>query len=173
MNETEQIVDEILKCSEESSKQEFERSQILLKKSDYLMKYISASFVIANAVSGFAVARNFVPDGIVCIYYLIVGILLLIGMTSAIKAQTLLEVNFFPTGMQILEGMVKKKVDEDKVYSLQDIKIDSIKYYSKYTDSLKTANDERAKIIKQGYRSFTYATIGLAVGFFVFLVLIA
>lgn len=173
MDETKGIITEILSCAVESSKQEMSRSNILLAKSDYLMKYISAAFVIVNAICAFAISREFIPAAIVCVYYLLTGLLLLISMVITIQVQTLLKVEYFPTGTQILEGMAEKWESDKEVYSILNLQIDNIKYYSQYTESLKEANDDRAKKLKQAYKCFMYATVGMAIGFLVFLILIA
>lgn len=173
MDENKEIIAEILSCAVESSKQEMSRSNILLAKSDYLMKYISATFVIVNAVCAFAISREFIPAAIVCVYYLLIGILLLISMVITIQVQTLLKVEYFPTGTQILEGMAERWESDKEVYSILNLQVDNIKYYSQYTESLKEANDDRAKKLKQAYKCFVYATVGVAIGFLIFLILIA
>ena len=118
MDDTKEILTEILNCAVESNKQEISRSNVLLAKSDCLMKYISAAFVIVNAICAFSVLRDFIPASIVCVCYFITGILLLISMFTAIQAQTLLRVEYFPTGSQVLDGMNRKWESDNEAYSI-------------------------------------------------------
>ena len=130
-------------------------------------------FVIVNTISAFVVLRNIISILLICIYYFLTGILLLINMFVTIQVQTLLEVQYFPTGIQILDGMSEKWKNENKVCSSQKLQVDNIKYYSQYTESLKLTNDKRATKLKKAYKYFMFATLGVTLGFFIFLILIA
>lgn len=166
------ILDEILKVAIESSNQEKERSQILLTKSDYLMKYIAAMFVFVNAVCVFIMSNSNVSAWIVCIYYFLVGMSFLFSVCFTIKAQTLLKCVFFPTGQDIFSNMLLK-YNEGNTLTSQDLRIDTIKYYSNYTKSLQVANDNRAKLIDKGYNAFFIGTIVITGGLFLIMVIIA
>lgn len=164
------LEDEILTVSKTSAAQEENRSEILLKKSDYLMKYISATFVIINALCVFAVTQTSISSCFIFIYYIVTGISLLLSTFFTINAQTLVESKFFPTGQDVLKSI---QHNSNKPYTLSKSKTDTIKYYSKYTEALKNSNDKRAKSIKRAYRYYFVGIFFITVGSFLMIVLIA
>lgn len=164
----------ILSISKESAAQEERRSEVILKKSDFLMKYISAIFVIINAVCIFAVTHTSIKPFFVFAYYIVTGLCLLISTLFTVNAQTLVQANFFPTGQVILKKIQQDFKDSSKPqYTFQKSKVDAIKFYSKYTDSLQETNDKRAKSLKKAYGCFFLGVLGVTIGSFIMIVLIA
>lgn len=164
----------ILSISKESAAQEERRSEVILKKSDFLMKYISAIFVIINAVCIFAITHTSIKPIFVFVYYIATGLCLLISMFFTINAQTLVQAKFFPTGQDILKTIQHNSKDpSNPTYTFQKSKVDAIKYYGKYTDSLQKTNDKRAKSLKRAYSCFFVGIFCVTIGSFIMIVLIA
>ena len=163
----------ILSVAIESATQEEKRAEILLKKSDFLMKYISATFVIINALCILYVSNTSIELGFICLYYFATGFSLLISMFFTIRAQILAQAKFFPTGQDIFLSIQHNYNDSNKPYTYTKSKTDAIKYYSKYTNSLNEVNNKRAKHLKNAYSFFIVSVFCIIIGSFVMIVLIA
>lgn len=149
-----QVVDQLLEIAKISSEQERDRTQNLLVKSDYLVKYITATFVFLNAIYVFLLKLDVVKPIWIVLLYVVPGILLCVAMWKAIKAQELVDVKFFPTGSDVIQGMVNRWKKTQEETSAQSLKLDKISYYREYTDSLKTANDAKAMVLQSVYHLF-------------------
>lgn len=90
-----EVVDQLLEIAKISSEQERDRTQNLLVKSDYLVKYITATFVFLNAIYVFLLKLDVVKPIWIVLLYVVPGILLCVAMWNAIKAQELVDVKFF------------------------------------------------------------------------------
>lgn len=168
-----EILIEIIKVAQESYKQEQDRALLLLNKSDYIIKYVTATFVFVNALCALLITNKVIPLTIVCILYLIVGISLCVSLSLSIKAQLLVKGKFFPTGVDILEGMNKEYQTSGLEKSLSDLKFDTIKYYDEYTKSLEGANNDKAKTLNKAYHTYLFSVICITLIFFVLCVIIA
>lgn len=149
-----EVVDQLLEIAKISSEQERDRAQNLLVKSDYLVKYITATFVFLNAICAFLLKLELTKPIWVVLLYVIPGILLCLAMWKAIKAQELVDVKFFPTGSDVIKGMVDRWNQTQEETSAKSLKLDKISYYREYTDSLKKANDAKAKVLQSVYHLF-------------------
>lgn len=163
------IQEEILCVAKTSAAQEENRLNILLKKSDFLMKYISATFVIINAICVFIATNTDIAPFLIFLYYVINGMLLLLSTYHTINAQTLVKSYFFPSGQDILNG-IKKEISS---LCLIKVKTDTIKYYTDYTNSLKESNDNRANKLNNAYKCFILGTVSITVGFLLLILFIA
>jgi hypothetical protein len=176
MNSDEQYNDmliEITKVAQESYKQEKDRASLLLTKSDYIIKYVTATFVFINALCALLIANKVVPLTLVCILYLIVGILLCISLSLSIKAQLLVKGEYFPTGVDILSEMKQNYDKNGHEKSLVDLKFDTLKYLDKYTKALEAANNDKAKTLNKAYRAYLSGIISITIIFFILCVIIA
>lgn len=168
----EQMINEIMKISVESYKQEKDRAALLLTKSDYLNKYITATFVFVNAFCAFLLTNSAVSKIAICIVYPLIGMFLCISLFLSTKAQVLLKGKFFPTGMDIWEGM-KKEAEQGTEKNELSLRLDSIIYYNEYTKALEEANNSKAKILNWAYKTYLFGTIGLTIGFFIICLIVA
>jgi hypothetical protein len=114
-----------------------------------------------------------VPLTLVCILYLIVGILLCISLSLSIKAQLLVKGEYFPTGVDILSEMKQNYDKNGHEKSLVDLKFDTLKYLDKYTKALEAANNDKAKTLNKAYRAYLSGIISITIIFFILCVIIA
>ena len=167
------MIVEITNVAIESYKQEQNRESILLTKSDYVIKYITATFVFVNAICALLITNEVIPTIIVCVMYFIVGASLCVSLAYSIRAQLLVKGEFFPTGVDVLNGMQEEYKKNGTEKSVCDLKMDTIKYYDNYTKTLQKANDDKAKKLKIAYRIYLNSVICIMVIFFVLCVIIA
>lgn len=167
------MMDDILAIAKESYNQECNRNNNLLTKSDYLMKYIAATFMFINAVCVFLVTNKLLPPVIICIYYLLVSIVLMMATWWAICAQNLQKLEFFPTGETVLDDIKKKYEDCKEEKTSLDIRIDLIKYYGKYVEAAIITNNRRACFLEKSYYAIMVGLVCITLGFFIFLILLA
>ena len=159
--ETQELVEGILETARISSEQEYQRSQLLLTKSHYLVTYVTGTFVFLNAFCLFLLKLKTAPGFMVLALYAVPSIALCGALWQAVSAQSLVRVEYFPTGQEIIQGIIDKNKKNITVTALDHLG-DRIIFYSKYTDSLKEANDKRAGILKSVYRLFIGAVISIA-----------
>lgn len=167
-----EIIAEILDTTIISYKQETERSNLLLTKSDYLVKYITSTFVFLNAISVLMITNNMINKMIIVFMYLIVGVALCMALVKAVSAQILLKGKYFPTAGDILNGIVEKgEFDDDKIK--KKLIKDKLGYYTQYTKELESANNERAKKINIAYKIYIGGVVGIVVGIMMIMIIIA
>lgn len=107
-----------------------------------------------NAICVFLLKLDVVKSIWVVLLYAVPEILLCVAMWKAIKAQELVDVKFFPTGSDVIQGMVNRWKKTQEETSAQSLKLDKISYYREYTDSLKIANDAKAMVLQSVYHLF-------------------
>lgn len=167
----EKVLERTLDIVKESYNQENNRAKALLTKSDYIIKYITSTFVFVNAMVLILINNKMVNLVILVILYFIVGAMLCFSLYNAVKAQALLDVAYFPTGDTILKDLAKLDNEQENlsIYLSRDI----ISYYSQYIEKLEEANNKRAKILKQAYGIYNSSVIVITLLIFIIILIIA
>lgn len=165
--------EKILEITKESYNQEVRRSNSLLTKSDYLVKYITSTFVFINAILVLIMNNKLINPWINVFIYMVSGILLCRSLYLAVRVQILSKGVHFPTGMTLLNDIAKKYNDEKKTTTTQDMDMQIIFYYSRYIEELEVANNMKASILNKAYTWYLRTIIGITIMLFVLLILIA
>lgn len=165
------IFDEILRVTIKSYDQETNRSSLLLTKSDYLIKYITATFVFINAISAFLIANKVISSCVIVIGNIAIGAILCFSLYFAVNVQLFVRGNYFPTGMEIFRA-IKNKYNADKIEKTPlDLRMDTIKYYSDYIDNLEKSNNKKAEMLNSAYKVYLIGVVCITLFFFIILIL--
>lgn len=167
------MIEKIINITKESYNQELNRSNLLLTKSDYLVKYITSTFVFINALFVFLVSSKLVNTWYLAIMYAISGVLLCRDLYLAVRVQILTKVKFFPTGNTILQDIKSVYEKEKKQITPMKIDIDTVNYYSKFIEELENSNNKKANILNNAYNWYLGTIIFITFIFFVILLIIA
>lgn len=163
------MIERILNITKESYTQELNRSNVLLKKSDYLIKYITSTFVFINALFVFLLNNQLIDTLGLAISYAISGILLCRDLYLAVRVQNLTKVKFFPTGNTILQDIKSNHQKEGKKITPMNLDVDTVNYYSEFTEALENSNNKKAEILNKAYNWYLSTIIIITVIFFIIL----
>ncbi|WP_288222527.1 hypothetical protein [uncultured Clostridium sp.] len=167
------IIEKIKSITQVSYEQEIARSKAILTKSDYLIKYITSTFVFMNAALVFLATSKLVSPWILVIVYMISGVVLCYSLYKALKVQILLKGLFFPTGKTIMKDISKQLNENSERITPLELDRDIILYYSNYTEELENSNNNRAKILNSAYKWYLSSIILITMHFFIILIIIA
>lgn len=158
-----ELLKRVLEITKESYKQECDRSGKILTKSDYIIKYVTTILVFINAIMVFMISNMINNKELIIAVYIVNSIILIISLTCAINAQSLLKVNFFPTGKVILSDLNNYSQQNSELYSPTEMLKDEVLYYSNCIESLEEVNKKRAKYLKCAYVFFIFAMCTLVI----------
>lgn len=131
-----ELLSKILDISKESYNQEINRSNNLLTKSDYLIKYISATFVFINAIFVFLATNRVLNLFILAGVYLIISEILCWSLFLAVRAQVLKKALYFPTGNTVIDE-IKDEWNSDGIENNEiTLTNKTINYYSDFVNIL-------------------------------------
>jgi hypothetical protein len=167
------ILTKVLEISDESYRQERERSNNLLTKSDYIIKYISTAFVFTNAIFALLASNKVIKIGILAVLYILIAVTFCISLYYAVRAQVLRKAKYYPTGNTIIKELEsdfeKKPVMPTDITMLNKL----INYSSDYIEELQKVNDDRAKLINIAYKSYLVSISLISLSFIAIMIIIA
>lgn len=172
-NELNKILDDVLLTTKVSQEQEKVRADNLLTKTDYIIKYISATFVLINAIFVFLAANKIINLFLVSAIYISISIPLCYSLFFAVRAQVLKNVKYFPTGNDEIISLRDFYDKENRMPSEIEMKNRTLNYYSEYIKSLESANNARSNLINTAYKSYLASIFLISLGLITVLIIIA
>lgn len=148
----------IKSVAEESMQQEKDRSSLVQSKAQNLIKYVSTTIGIVNAILVFLLDREFINQCGLLWMALFVDVPLVISLMLAVIAQIMLKAYYYPSGIQMLSDFAEV---ENKELDLIYFEIYRLKCMHIYSESLCRANDIRAKCVKWSYVTYLVGLIML------------
>lgn len=158
-----ELLQGVLRVAKESYKQELDRSNKLLAKSDYVIKYVTSILVFINAIMVLMMNAVIVDKLWIIGGYIVNSIILLVSLIYAVRTQNLVQVEFFPLGETLLQDLNSYYEQNNKLYTSQEMLNDEVMYYSESVKKLSEVNDARADFLKKAYYFFVGGMVAIVV----------
>lgn len=147
------VLDGVAQIGEEAYRQERQRLKLLLTRLDRLTTYMVGTLGLAVGVLPF---ESGIKLGVGLLLLDVIWLLML--LYYAARGQRENRTPSFPVGIDVLNGILDQYDEFPDDLTMKKI---SVKYYSDYTKERREANERLAVQIRNVYRGYTVAVIGL------------